>query len=377
MFFIIANQLPPTVNNVYPATVFYDNQVIPIFSESSIVYSRSKVLRYVTDEFIRACQSRTTLVKEFYTSLTKMDDLDAKSLLYIKNFLISRSWENISLDTDDYKNMLIMYLKNCDNPLVKFNELITYKINNLLPEEYLDWFKNDLRCSLFIAHLLGEWMQIKAFKGRDELLDDVANFLRYNIHVFIVNYAKNMPTYSLTIKRQGEWKTVDILSVKSAYFKNRLDYEDDIDWIDATNAQQINWIYKYLNNENRQHIILNKVFFPQNLEEKYELILASLDVLSNVKSSNIGTKNNKGFSLRSYTLYSMKKAWDGQKSYEVKSKVSDGKIKVYKSNQSKLEALMAFSGFTANQFINNSIEAMYDELIVNNTKALDHGDASY
>ena len=373
----MANQLPPTVNNVYPATVSYDNQVIPIFSESSIVYSRSKVLRYVTDEFIRACQSRTTLVKEFYTSLTKMDDLDAKSLLYTKNFLISRSWENISLDTDDYKNMLIMYLKNCDNPLVKFNELITYKINNLLPEEYLDWFKNDLRCSLFIAHLLGEWMQIKAFKGRDELLDDVANFLRYNIHVFIVNYAKNMPTYSLTIKRQGEWKTVDILSVKSAYFKNRLDYEDDIDWIDATNAQQINWIYKYLNNENRQHIILNKVFFPQNLEEKYELILASLDVLSNVKSSNIGTKNNKGFSLRSYTLYSMKKAWDGQKSYEVKSKVSDGKIKVYKSNQSKLEALMAFSGFTANQFINNSIEAMYDELIVNNTKALDHGDASY
>lgn len=373
----MANELPTTVNNVYQATVSYDNQAIPIFSESSILYSRSKVLRYVTDEFIRACQSRTTLVKEFYTSLRKMDDLDAKSLLYIKNFLISRSWENISLDRDDYKNMLIIYLKRCDNPLVKFNELITYKINNLLPEEYLGWFKNDLRCSLFIAHLLGEWMQTEAFKGRDELLDDVANFLRYNIHVFIVNYAKNMPTYSLTIERKGEWKTVDILSVKSAYFKNRLNYEDDIDWIDATNVQQINWIYKYLNNENRQHIILNKVFFPQTLEEKYELILASLDVLSNVESPDIGTKKNKDFSLRGYTLYSMKKAWNGQKSYEVKSKVSDGKIKVYKSNQSKLEALMAFSGFTANQFINNSIEAMYDELIVNNTKALDHGDASY
>lgn len=372
----MVNDLSTTVNNVYTATSHYDNQAIPIFSESSILYSRSKVLRYVTDEFIRACQSNTALVKKFYTSLRNMDDLDAKSLLYIKNFLISRSWDNISLDRDDYKNMLIIYLKSCDNPLVKFNELITYKTNNLLPEEYLGWFKNDLRCSLFIAYLLGEWMQNEAFKGRDELLDDVANFLRYNIHVFIVNYAKNMPTYSLTIERKGEWKTVDILFVKSAYFKNRLDYEDDIDWIDATNAQQINWIYKYLNNENRQHIILNKVFFPQSLEEKYELILASLDVLSNVESPNIGTKNKKGFSLRSYTLYSMKKAWDGQKSYEVKSKVNEGSIKIYKKNQSKLEALMTFSEFTANKMINNSIEQMYDQLIKDHTAAVDQEDAS-
>lgn len=368
----MGNDLSTTVNNVYPATAYHGNKAIPIFSESSILYSRSKVLRYVTDEFIRACQSNTALVKEFYTSLRKMDDLDAKSLLYIKNFLISRSWENISLDRDDYKNMLIIYLKSCDKPLAKFNELITYKINNFLPEEYLGWFKNDLRCSLFIAYLLGEWMENEAFKGREELLDDVTNFLRYNIHIFIVNYAKNMPTYSLMRNREGEWKTVDILFVKSAYFKNRLDYGDDIDWIDATNGHQINWIYMYLNNENRQHIILNKVFFPQSLEEKYELILASLDVLSNVKSSNIGTKNNKGFSLRSYTLYSMKKAWDGQKSYEIKSKVGDGKIKVYKPNQSKLEALIAFSDFTANQIINNSIEQMYDQLIINNSDTVDN-----
>lgn len=368
----MGNELSTTVNNVYPATAYYDSKAIPIFSESSVLYSRSKVLRYVTDEFIRACQSKTALVKEFYTSLRKMDDLDAKSLLYIKNFLISRSWENISLDRDDYKNMLIMYLKSCDNPLAKFNELITYKINNFLPEEYLGWFKNDLRCSLFIAHLLGEWMQNEAFKGRDELLDDVANFLRYNIDVFIVNYAKNMPTYSLTIERKGEWKTVDILSVKSAYFKNRLDCEDDIDWIDATNAQQINWIYKYLNNESRQHIILNKVFFPQSLEEKYELILASLDVLSNVESPDIGTEKNKGFSLRGYTLYSIKKAWNSQKSYEVKSKVDEGSIKIYKKNQVKLEKLMNFSSFTANQIINNSIEQMYDQLIINNSDTVDN-----
>ncbi len=181
-----------------------------------------------------------------------------------------------------------------------------------------------------------------------------------------------MPTYSLMRNREGEWKTVDILFVKSAYFKNRLDYGDDIDWIDATNAQQINWIYMYLNNENRQHIILNKVFFPQSIEEKYELILASLDVLSNVESPDIGTKKNKGFSRRGYTLYSMKKAWNGQKSYEVKSEVGDGKIKVYKPNQSKLEALIAFSGFTANQIINNSIEQMYDQLIVDNSDTVDN-----
>jgi hypothetical protein len=369
----MGNELSTTVNNVYPATAYYGNKAIPIFSESSVLYSRSKVLRYVTDEFIRACQSKTALVKEFYTSLRKMDDLDAKSLLYIKNFLISRSWENISLDRDDYKNMLIIYLKSCDNPLAKFNELITYKINNFLPEEYLGWFKNDLRCSLFIAYLLGEWMQNEAFKGRDELLDDVANFLRYNIHVFIVNYAKNMPTYSLMRSREGEWKTVDILFIKSVYFKNRLDCEGDIDWIDDTNTQQINWIYKYLNNESRQHIILNKVFFPQSLEEKYELILASLDVLSNVESPDIGTEKNKGFSPRAYILFSMEKAWRGRKQYANNKPSSDNDmVKISPKNIPKLKALMAYSDFTLKQIVNNSIEQMYDQLIINNSDTVDN-----
>ena len=363
----MSNELSTTVNNAYQTTSPLDNQTIPIFSESSILYSRSKFLRYVTDDFIRACRSKRELIKKFYATLHTMDDLDAKSLLYISNFLVNRSWYNISFDNDDYKNLLIVHLKKWEDPLSRFNQIIDYKIHNLPPEDYLKWFKSDLRSSIFIAYLLSDWLQSDAYVGREELLNGVTDFIRYNIHLFIVSYSKKMPLYSRQINQIGEWKTVDILFVKSMYFKNRLDHENDIDWIDPTNDRQISWIYRYLDSEERQYILLKGVFFPQSLEEKFELILASLDVLSNVESRHIGTKKHKGYSLRGYTLFSMKKAWDGQKSYEAKNEVDEWKVKVYKKNHAKLKALIAFSDFTDNQMINNSIEQMYDQLIKDDT----------
>ncbi len=68
-------------------------------------------------------------------------------------------------------------------------------------------------------------------------------------------------------------------------------------------------------------------------------------------------------------------AWDGQKQYDSKSKTSDGIIKIYKKNQAKLDKLIAFSGFTAQKIINNSIEQMYDQLIKDDTEAVDKDDA--
>ena len=356
--------LSTEVHNVYQAKpVFIDNPN-PIFDQSTGQYIYSKILRFVADEYMRDVKNYKRTIEDFYKELSKIGESDAKSLLYIKNYLQGRSWENISFDGDDYRNQLILYLRNCNNPLENFNNLIRYKIDNILPETYLGWFKNDLRCSLFLAHLINHLIFSEAYKGRKDLIQAVADFLRYNIHIFNNEHTKNSPNYSLILQRFGDRRTVSIEGVKSIYMKNRT---ENFDWIEPTNDQMIDWIYKYLSRKGHEHIILKGIFFPENTQEKYELILASLDVLSNVEDPSVGTKKKKGFSPRNYVLSSMRKAWDGQKQTDTQDDVKKGYIKIYKPNLPKLEALTAFCILTPNRLVNKSIEGLYDELIVGNT----------
>ena len=366
---VLSNQ----THNVYPAQpVFVDNPN-PVFDQATGQYIYSKLVRFVADEYIRDVKNHKRTTEDFYKGLSKIGESDAKSLLYIKNYLQGRSWENISFDGDDYATQLIFHLKCSDSPLEEFNNLVRYKIDHILPETYLDWFKNDLRCSLFLAHLINHLIVNKTYKGRQELTQAVADFLRYNIYMFNNEYIDNLPKYSLILQGFGDQRTAYIESVKSIYLKNRT---ENFDWIDPKNDQMIDWSYKYLSGKGREHIILKGIFFPENTQEKYELILASLDVLSNVEDPSIGTKNKKGFSLRAYVLFSMKKAWDGRKQTDTENEVKKGYIKIYKPNLPKLEALRAFSSFTANELVNKSIEQMYDKLIVGNNDTLDKDDAS-
>lgn len=366
--------LSTQVHNVYPANpVFVDNPN-PVFDPATGQYIFSKIIRFVADEYIRDVKNEKRSIEDFNKALSKIGESDAKSLLYISNIFQGRSWENISFDGDDYANQLIFHLKHCDNPLEQFNNLVRYKIDNILPETYLEWFKNDLRCSLFLAHLINHLIVDEAYKGRKELIQAVADFLRYNIYMFYKEYEENLPNYSLILQRFGDRRTVSIELVKSIYLKNRT---ENFDWIDPNNDQMIDWSYKYLCGKGREYIILKGIFFPENTQEKYELILASLDVLSNVDDPSIGTKNKKGFSLRAYVLFSMEKAWRSQKQYANENPSSENdSVKIYKQNIPKLEALMAYSGLTLKQMVNNSIEQMYDQLIANNSDPLDKDDAS-
>lgn len=357
--------LSTQVHNVYPAQPVFVENPNPVFDQTTGQYIFSKVLRFVADEYIRDVKDHKRKIEDFYKGLSKIGESDARSLLYIKNTMQSKSWENISFDSDDYRNQLISYLESCDKPLEEFNKLIKYKIDHILPETYLDWFKNDLRCSLFLAHLINHLIVSEAYKGRKELIQAVADFLRYNIYMFNNEYIKNIPNYSLVPQRFGDQRTVFIELVKSIYLKNRT---ENFDWIDPKNDQMIDSVYKYLSGKGREHIILKGVFFPENTQEKYELILASLDALSNVDDPSIGTKNKKGFSLRAYVLFSMEKAWRSQKQYSNNKPSSENdSVKIYKPNIPKLEALMAYSGFSLNQLVNNSIEQMYDKLIAEKT----------
>ncbi|WP_413520267.1 hypothetical protein [Psychrobacter glacincola] len=361
----MSRELSTRANNVERLPSIPDNDTNLIFGEASVRYSKGRLLGFVTDEYIRAVRSQRKSIDGFFKALRELNSNDAKSLLYMKNSLDDNSHKNIAFDNDDYKNLLIEYLKDHPDPLQEYNDLIYYKIKNNLPEKYLDWFKKDLRCSLFLAFLVKKSIENDVYKGRDELLEEVVDYLRYDIEIFNSDYSQNLPHYRWDIMKSGERKTADILYIKSYYLKNRLDCDKNISWVKPTDNEQINWMYNYLDDKDRKYIILKGMFFPQTINEKYELILASLDVLSNVESPDIGTKDKKGFSLRNYTLYSMKKAWDGRKQYEANNFLNENSsVKVTKENQPKLKKLMKFSGFTANKVINHSIEQLYDELIV-------------
>lgn len=341
------------------------------FDQASMLYSQSQFLRLMTDEYIKDIKSGKRLIEEFYKSLQKLSTADARSLLYIDNKLSGKSLKNITYDDDDYKNLLINQLKNSYVPIERYNFLIEFKAKNILPENYLEWFKNDLRCSLFLMSLIQNIVSKAAYKGGKELTTEITNFLRYHISVF--NHHASDFGYKETIFEGGDWKVEILRSVKATYLKGRTENKE-LKWLDVSNHEQIEWACDYL--EKNKYTILKGVFFPETIEEKYELILASLDRLSNVESEDIGTEKNKGYSPRSYALFSIRKAWDGQKQCDSKSKTSDGIIKIYKKNQAKLDRLIAFSGFTAQKMINNSIEQMYDQLIKDDTETIDKDDDS-
>ena len=336
-----------------------------LFNQKSILYNQSKLLMLMTDEYVNEVRSGRRRIESFYKSLNKLSVHDAKSLLYIENALSNKSFENLEYDSDDYKNLLISSLKNWSMPVERYNFLIQCKAQKQIPEKYLEWFKNDLRCSLFLTSFISHLLSAIAYKGRDELMDGITNFIRYDIISFNSNVYTN-PSYSKNIAEFGDWRVSCLLSTKSVYLKGRTKNKE-LKWLDVKNHDQIEWAYSYLDNDKDRSILLQEVFFPENIEEKCELILAHLDTLSDIESPEIETEKNKNFSERSYMLYKMKKAWDGRKNYDSKTQAGEGNIKVYKKNQPKLEAIMTFSGFTANKLINNSIEQMYDQLITDNT----------
>lgn len=347
------------------------------FDEGSMRYLNSQMLRTMSDLYRKDILSGVKRIEDFYIELRKVSVTDARSLLYMHRNITGRSWENINYDDDDYRNLLIKELRSWPSPIDKFNELIEIKIEYVLPKSYLDWFKSDLRCSLFLLSLIHNIVSYNAYKGKDEAIAKITSFLIDNIMDFNSN-ANNSFGYKEIIRIDEDWKTANLQSIKSTYLKGRTDYKE-IKWLDSSNHEQVEWAYNYLDDVQNKPIILKGVFFPETIEEKYELILAHLDRLSNIESHEVGTKQKKGFSPRSYTLYSMKKAWNGLKSYSSKSKVSDGNVNIYKKNQAKLEALAELNKTSVNKLMNKYVENLYESSFLdheNSEKTIDQNDCA-
>ncbi|WP_352339142.1 hypothetical protein [Psychrobacter sp. 16-MNA-CIBAN-0192] len=324
--------------------------------------------------------------EQFNLRLNQIDVHSAKILLRIEDFLVNGSWNKINYDDVDYINLLHLYLNKYKDPLQRFNDLIKYKNDKLLPDYYIKWFGNNLRRSLFLASLFEDAFEGKTYQGELELLEAVSDYLRYFPRRF--NHQYELPIYQLVsvIDPEEANRSRNIEFVKTTYFDNHVSNQD-IKWIISSDFDQIDWAYDYLEKEKRRekekqskkdgyiadngdekkqnkedgdtesYIPLKRVFFPQTTQEKYELILASIDRIPNVENPPFLTNLASSYSERGYVLNKMQNAWRSRK--EPSDKVlssNEVTVKLSKKSRDTLNKLPGNSKAEIDKFINKCIE---------------------
>lgn len=279
--------------------------------------------KFHEDLHIKDMKYEYKMREKFDLELSKIDTNTAKELLVIRDYLLYNSWFKISYDDDICVNILKVYLYGFDDPVSEFDKLINFKARYLLPEPHMNWFKNELRRSLFLTSLIERNLEGKTYQGELELLEAIYNCLRYQPGNF--NRLYIIPEYRWTTDEDPvkRFKSRHIELVKSIYLNNCASSKD-IKWIVSSNSEQIDWAYDYLDKKKERknkkekstvededsYIILKRVFFPQNTKEKYELILASIDKISNIADS---TDVINSYSERENLLNKMQNAWRSRK----------------------------------------------------------------
>lgn len=338
----------------------HDNIKLAVFDPSSVKYFGTQRLSYVSEEFIRKARDQNSLYKVFFSIIENMSKDEARSLFLIRVFLLNGSWDLSHLPNNDYPALLAKNLRSCKFPLEVFNEIIYHKLNYCVPDTHLNWFKKDLRSTLFVAFLASDQLHKNTFKGKVDLINNVTETLRYEIHIFNRNYSKKLPEYSWYRDIHGDAKIAHIEFVKDLYLKNRT-AEKDLSWIDPSNKKQVDWIYSYLYDQRFDEIILKRIFFPESTNEKYQQILASLDLLSNVRDENIGTRDNKGYSPRDYVISSMKNAWRTKINYDkTKPLKKERYVKILKKNYEILDKVVGDTKSTDSKIINSYLSNNHD-----------------
>lgn len=324
--------------------------------------------------------------EQFNSRINQIDVYSAKILLHVENFLVNGSWDNIKYDDVDYVNLLQSYLSEYTDPMQRYDDLIKYKTDYLLSDYYIKWFGSDLRRSLFVASLFERRFKGKIYQGEIELLEAVSDYIRYKPPISMVWH--RLPAYQLVsrVDFKEDIKVRQIKLIKSTYFDNCVS-DKDIKWIVPSDAEQIEWAYDYLEKEKRRekekqnkkdgsiaedeeeennideggneesYIPLKRVFFPQNTQEKYELILATIDRISNVENPPFLTNASGSYSERAYVLHKMQNAWNSRKGPSDKVISSNEvAVKLSKKSRDTLNKLPGNSKAEIDKFINKCIE---------------------
>ncbi len=330
-------------------------------------YHLAKQYKFNTDLYFYHLNQNWKNVEDFYKTIGRFDEDECKSLVFANNIYWGNASANMELDKGAFKSILISIFQSQPWPIPYFHELMRFKIHNQLPDSSLNWIKDDLRNALHIAYLVQGIFYDKTMVGGTELISHISNYLKYEVMHFNYN-PLTFPYYANPVDVNNHSLIGRIETIKSSYFRNRTDRE--IKWLKGDDSDQIEWAYNYLSSDKRDYLILQKAFIPSSLEDKYNLILASLDILSNVKYTyetstqdidmsdpKIDLESIAEISYRAKIIENMKDAWA---KFSTSNKNEDlSEVKIYKKNQDQLDSIMKAKGTTANKVISQIIEDEY------------------
>lgn len=330
-------------------------------------YHQAQQYKFSTDLYFYHAKQNWKNHEDFYKTIGSFNEEDCKSLVFAHNVYLGNLSANIEFDKGAFKSTLISIFKSQPYPIPYFHELMRFKINNQLPDSSLNWIKGHLRSALHIAYLVQGFFYNKTMVGGTELISHISNYLKYEIMHF--NYTPlTLPYYANYVVENNLPLIWRIETIKSVYFRNRTDRE--IKWLKGDDSDQIEWAYNYLSSDKRDHLILQDIFIPSSIEDKYNLILASLDVLSNAKYTYEAVTKNidisdptvdlesiAEISYRAKIIENMKDAWA---KFSTSNKNEDlSEVKIYKKNQDQLDSIIKAKGTTANKVISQIIEDEY------------------
>lgn len=333
-------------------------------------YHLAQQYKFNTDLYFYHLNQNWKNSEDFYKTIGRFNEEECKSLVFAHNMYLGNLSANIDLDKGAFKSILLSIFESQQYPIPYFHELMRFKINNQLPDSLLNWIKDDLRSALHIAYLVQGILYNKTMVGGNELVAHILNYLKYEIIHF--NYIPLiLPYYANHVDVNSYPLIGTIETVKSNYFRNRTDRE--IKWLKDDDSNQIEWAYNYLSSDKRDYLVLQNIFIPTSLEDKYNLILASLDVLSNVEytyetytqdininDSTIDLESIAEISYRAKIIENMKDAWN---KFSASNKNEDlSEVKIYKKNQDQLDSIMKIRGTTATKVINQLVEDDYKKI---------------
>jgi len=370
----VSTALTTTVDNNEVVTE-RDNQSLTALDQELVnqanAYHLAQQYKFNTDLYFYHEKQNWKNLEEFYKTVSRFNEDECKSLVFAHNMYLGNLSANIEFDEGAFKSTLISIFKYQPYPIQHFHELMQFKINNQLPDSSLNWIKGDLRSALHIAYLVQSIFYNKTMVGGAELVSHISNYLKYEVMHFNYN-PLTFPYYANPVDANNHPLIGLIETIKSNYFRNRTDRE--IKWLKGNDNDQVEWAYNYLSSDKRDYLILQNIFIPSSLADKYNLILASLDVLSNVDYSYDAITNNINMndptvdfesipviSYRAKVIENMKDAWN---KFSASNKNEDlSQIKIYKKDQDLLDSIKKAEGTTsASKVVGQLIKDEHDRI---------------
>ena len=333
-------------------------------------YDLFKRLKFNTDSNIHYQKRNREELDNFFKVIERLNHDECKSLVFAHNTYERNSSANIEISELAFKSQLLNIFKSKQYPIQYLTELMQFKTSNQLPDSLLEWLKEDLRSALHFAYLIRDTFSNKALVGDKELVPYILHYLKYEV-IHFNNTNIEFPDYANDVYLDKHPLIGKFESVKSHYFSNRA--KKEIDWLKGDDSDQIEWAYNYLSSDKRDYLVLQNIFIPVSLEDKYNLIAASLDVLSNVKYTyetvtrdidisdpTIDLESIPEISYRAKVIENMKDAWV-KFSASNKNEELNG-VEIYKKNKDQLDSIIKVKGTSAKKLISQFIENEYKNL---------------